>query len=82
MGIRTLLLRMAVVSLMSVVVLLQLILDDAAHDGTADCSEKAVVGLVASESSSKTSGDCAGKTSFTVPSFTGCTLFMAVILLE
>lgn len=83
--IRTLLLSMAVavVFLVSVVVvLLHLVLDDAAHNGPADCSENAVVGLVASESSSKTSGDCATKTSFTVLSFAGRTLFMAVILLE
>lgn len=49
-----------------VFVLLHSILDDTAHNGTANCSENAVVSLMAGESSSESSGECSTKTAFSI----------------
>jgi hypothetical protein len=71
---------LALLALLPTVMLLHFVLDDAAHNGTTDCSENAVVGLVARESSSESSGECSAKTTFTALSFTGRTLSLATEL--
>lgn len=46
--------------LVLVLVLLELVLCDASHDGTSDGSEETVVGLVAHEATSGTTGESTG----------------------
>jgi DNA gyrase/topoisomerase IV subunit B len=57
-------------------VLLDGILSDAADDGSTDCSEEAVVGLVAGEATGGTASQSAGKTTLAILSLSGSLLLI------
>lgn len=56
--------------------LLDLILRNAADDRTTNCTEEAVVGLLACESTGKTTGYSAAKTAFTFLGISGSALLL------
>lgn len=58
-------------------VLLQSILGDATHDRTTNCTEEAVVGLVARETAGRAAGQSTGETTLTFLCLSGCCLVIA-----
>lgn len=71
--------RGAAGALVTVLVLLDGIFGNATHDGSTDCSEEAVVGLVAGETTGGTASEGAGKTTLTLLGFTRGTLLLLLI---
>lgn len=71
--------RGATGALVTVLVLLDGIFGNATHDGSTDCSEEAVVGLVAGETTGGTTGESASETTLTLLSFTRCTLLLLIV---
>lgn len=65
-------------ALLLVLVLLDLVFGNAAHDGTTDGSEETVVGLVAHEATSGTAGEGTGKTTLALLSLTRSSLLLLV----
>lgn len=63
-----------------VVVLLHLVLENTANDGTADRAEDTVVCFVAGETARKATGNCATESTFAILSFTGGSLVIATFI--
>lgn len=61
-------------------VLLDGIFSDAADDGSTDCSEDAVVGLVARETTRRAASEGAGKTTLTLLGITGSLLLVISVV--
>jgi hypothetical protein len=62
----------------AVAVLLDGVFSDATNDGSTNCSEETVIDLVASESTSGTTGKGTGKTTLALLGFTRGTLLLLV----
>lgn len=58
--------RRLLLALVLVLVLLDSVFSDTAHDGTTDCSEETVVGLVTSETTGSTACKSTGETTLTI----------------
>jgi len=63
----------------AVAVLLDSVFGNAANDGSTDCSENAVVGLVAGESTGRTTCEGTGKTTLALLGFTGGTMLLLFV---
>lgn len=68
-------------ALLVLAVLLDSVLRETTHDGTTDCSEEAVVHLVATVATGDTTGESTHETTLTLLGLTGGTLLLGVLLL-